>query len=232
MLANSSRRRLELENAAFARATPRNTWVLDAGCGEAPYRILFPHCFYESADFCSANRNYVKPTYECDLAHIPVKNNRYDAVLFNQVMEHLPEPAKVLAELYRVMKPGARMIYTAPLFFEPHEEPYDFYRYTQYGARHLLESAGFEVERMDWLEGYFGTVAYQMTCMAKYLPWTFAPVKFAAAAGAVLFHWLEVRWKYMGAGHPKNYVAVVRKVGSIGSGTVTPPPCTCPQVAK
>lgn len=208
---NSSRYRLQLENAAFARATPRESCVLDAGCGEAPYCDLFNHCQYESADFCSANRSYVKPTYECDLSQIPVDAERYDAVLFNQVMEHLPEPGKVLAELFRVMKPGARLIYTAPLFFEPHEEPYDFYRYTQHGARHLLEQAGFHVGRVDWLEGYFGTVAYQMQRMARWLPWVFLPLKAQMAVGALLFHWLETHWKITTVGHPKNYVVVVRK---------------------
>lgn len=49
------------------------------------------------------------------------------------------------------------MIYSAPLFYEEHETPYDFYRYTQFGVRHLMETTGFVIERLDWLEGYFGS---------------------------------------------------------------------------
>jgi len=192
--------------------------VLDAGAGEQPYKSLFVHCQYESADFESADRPYANSTYVCDLAHIPVEDARYDVVLFHQVMEHLPDPQAVLKELFRVMRPGGKLIYSAPLFFEPHEEPYDFYRYTQHGVRHLFGEAGFKIERLDWLEGYFGTVAYQMSCMAKYLPlspWPLSPLmllfKAQMAAFSLLFHWLETVKKYTGRGYPKNHVAVVMK---------------------
>ena len=46
------------------------------------------------------------------------------------------------------------MIYTGPLFFEEHEQPYGFYRYTRFGLCHVFERAGFEVERLDWLEEF------------------------------------------------------------------------------
>lgn len=227
MIPNSSRTRLLWENESFAKSVSAGALVLDAGCGESPYRHLFSRARYESADFKQVDRKYAEPTYTCDLAAIPVEDDRFDAVLFNQVMEHLPEPAKVLAELYRVMKPGARMIYTAPFFFEPHEEPYDFYRYTRHGARHLIEAAGFQIERMEWLEGYFGTVAYQLHKMAEHLPlspssispgmtgFALSPILFgikaAALAGCLLFHWLETRQKFTLGGYPKNYVAIVIK---------------------
>jgi SAM-dependent methyltransferase len=227
MIPNSSRKRLLWENERFAKTVAAASLVLDAGCGESPYQSLFSHARYESADFTKADRAYAAPTYVCDLSAIPVEDERYDAVLFNQVMEHLPEPAKVLAELYRVMKPGARLIYTAPFFFEPHEEPYDFYRYTRHGARHLIEAAGFQIERMDWMEGYFGTAAYQLHKMAEHLPLRpssispgmagvlLSPVmlgaKSLALTGCLLFHWLETRHKFTLGGYPKNYVAIVTK---------------------
>ena len=114
---NSSRYRLWLENKAFAESIPAGAMVLDAGAGEAPYKSLLAHAVYESADFEKIDKLYAETTYVCDLKEIPVGDQRYDFVLFNQVMEHLPEPAAVLRELYRVMKPGGRLIYTAPFFF-------------------------------------------------------------------------------------------------------------------
>lgn len=112
---------------------PAGALVLDAGAGTAPYAELFSHARYESADFEKLEKEYAS-TYVCDLGAIPVEDARYDAVVFNQVMEHLPEPARVLAELGRVIKPGGRMIYTGPFFYEEHEGPYDFYRYTRSGC--------------------------------------------------------------------------------------------------
>ncbi|WP_322513018.1 class I SAM-dependent methyltransferase, partial [Chloroflexus sp.] len=109
---NSSRYRLWQENAAFAAAIPQGALVLDAGAGEAPYQSLFRHTRYESADFQKVNKPYAPSTYVCDLKSIPVEDNRFDFIVFNQVMEHLPEPKLVLNELYRVLKPGGKMIYT------------------------------------------------------------------------------------------------------------------------
>ena len=51
----------------------------------------------------------------CDLADIPVEDARFDHVLLTQVLEHLPEPATVLGELHRVLRPGGTLWLTAPL---------------------------------------------------------------------------------------------------------------------
>lgn len=224
---NSSRFRLWQENAGFASRVPKEALVLDAGAGGGPYRPLFEHAVYESADFEQVNKSYAPSTYVCDLATIPVEDGRFDFVVFNQVLEHLPEPKQVLLELHRVLKPDGRLIFTAPLFYEEHEQPYDFYRYTQFGLRHLFAETGFEIERLDWLEGYFGTVGYQLNCMSRYLPvrpaelggglmgMALVPcvglVKLGAGACSIVFHKLEMRVKYQARGYPKNYVAILRK---------------------
>jgi len=224
---NSSRYRLLQENEAFAALVPSGALVLDAGAGSGPYKSLFDHARYESADFEQVDKPYQKSTYLCDLKKIPVEDARFDFIVFNQVMEHLPEPKLVLAELYRVLKPGGRMIYTGPLFYEEHEKPYDFYRYTQFGLRYLLESTGYNIDRLDWLEGYFGTVGYQLNTMARYLPckprnidkgmagYVLAPImvtlKLIFLSCSVLFHKMETRTKYKQSGYPKNYIALVTK---------------------
>ena len=116
---NSSRYRLYEENAAFARSLKPNSLVLDAGCGESPYRDLFKNMRYESADFAQVDKPYAqKITYVCDLKAIPVEDNRFDHIILNQVLEHIPEPTEVLTELFRVLKPGGSMLCTAPLFYQ------------------------------------------------------------------------------------------------------------------
>lgn len=224
---NSSRVRLQEENAKFAQSVPNGSLVLDAGAGSAPYKDLFKHANYETADFEKLDKNYTKLTYVCDLKSIPVEDNRFDFIVFNQVMEHLPEPKLVLIELNRVLKPGGKMIYTGPLIFEEHEQPYDYYRYTQYALRLLFAESMFVIERIDWLEGYFGTVGYQLNRMARYLPINphslgggvlgiclvpfMGVIKLFSAALSIGFQHLETRVKYKELGYPKNYIAIVSK---------------------
>lgn len=225
---NSSRYRLWQEIVAFAALVPDGALVLDAGAGNAPYKELFQHAQYESADFQKVNnKTYASSTYVCDLQSIPVENCRFDFIIFNQVMEHLPEPQIVLAELYRVLKAGGKMIFTGPFFFEEHEQPYDFYRYTQFGLRHLFNSTGFVIERLYWLEGYFSTIGYQLKGMALYLPcrpsqlnygligYGLIPIvallKIGFAACSIFFNRLETRIKFDARGYPKNYVVLASK---------------------
>lgn len=225
---NSSRVHLTRYNEMFARLVPAGALVLDAGAGSQPYRHLFGHARYESADFEQADKSYAPSTYVCDLGHIPVEDERFDHVVFNQVLEHLPEPRRVLVELNRVLKRGGTIICTAPLLYEEHEVPYDFYRYTQFAHRHLFEQAAFRIDRLEWMEGYFGTVAYQLDTAARYLPVkpgkiapgllgvVMSPVvvmlKAIFALTALAFYRIDARAPFKGRGYPKNYVVIATKI--------------------
>lgn len=224
---NSSRFRLRKENCKFAEQIPEGAIVLDAGAGTQPYRDLLSHTQYETADFEKVDKEYAQSTYVCDLKDIPVEDKRFDYILFNQVMEHLPEPKAVLKELNRVLKPKGKLIYTGPFFYEEHETPYDFYRYTQFSLKKLFRESGFKIERLDWVEGYFGTIGYQLNRMARYLPFrpkNIAPglagylicpfmiiLKAFSGILSVIFHRLEIIKKYTKRGYPKNYVAILQK---------------------
>lgn len=201
--------------------------VLDAGAGRSPYRDLFTHAKYESADIAQLDGGAPAVDYVCDLTDIPVEDGRFDRVLFNQVLEHVPDPPAVLRELHRVLKPGGEILCSCPLMFHEHQKPYDFYRYTRYGLRHLFEQAGFDNVRITWLDGYFGTVAYQFHRMHYCLPRDARVVKpgwriiylapllwFTRALTGVLmvaFSRAELRWKYTKTGTPKNYLLLAAK---------------------
>ena len=225
---NSSRAYLRDFLVRAARDIQPDSLVLDAGAGKAPYRGLFAHARYETADFLAVpGKRYAAPDYECDLSAIPVEDGRFDHVVCTQVLEHLPEPSRVLAEFHRVLKPGGRLWLTAPFFYGEHERPYDFYRYTQYGLRHLVEGAGLTVVELGWLEGYLGTLSYQARVLSRALPtdpgsWggglkgrlralvAWGARRLAGFAAGRLAD-LDRRHKIVRLGMPKNYAVVATR---------------------
>lgn len=224
---NSSRKYLADFAQQAANSVPAGARVLDAGAGECPYRSFFGHVAYESTDLCLVPKAYAKLTFICDLARIPVKPDSYDLVLCSQTLEHVPDPKLLLGELYRVLKPGGKLWLSVPLFYEEHETPYDYYRFTRYGITYLLDQVSFQIESVSWLEGYYGTLAYQLKLGAKTLP--LKPRDYGGSLGGViiaffalfiklifsglsmLFTSLDLKTKYSGGGMCKNYAIVAQK---------------------
>ena len=224
---NSSRTHLHRFLERAGQEVAAGQLVLDAGAGRAPYRHLFAHARYETADFMAVKKKrYVEQDYVCDLASIPVEDGRFDHVVLTQVLEHLPEPGDVLRELHRVLKPGGTLWLTAPFFYVEHERPHDYYRYTRFGLRHLLAATGFEVREMTWLEGYFATLAHQARVTSKSLPTARAAygggleglalslaakaAKAAAGRAADGLNALDLRHRVV-AGMPKNYQVIATR---------------------
>jgi SAM-dependent methyltransferase len=211
---NPSRKRLHAWLTQAAASAPPGSRVLDAGAGEAPYRHLFDHVRYESADFEEVAKPYAEQTYTCDLASIPVEDGRFDRVICSQVLEHVPEPTAVLRELRRVLRPGGELWLSAPLFYEEHERPFDFYRYTQYAWKRFASELDFELISLEWMEGYYATLSYQSSMAARVLPWKVAPLRAVHLSLAWLYAWLDERNKITDRGMPKNYLCVLRRPDS------------------
>jgi SAM-dependent methyltransferase len=125
---------------------PRNiTRVLDYGCGGSPYRRLFGPCTYHRADLPGDQTL----DFECGAdSRLPAELSGYDCVLSSQVLEHVLSPPLYLAECFRVLKPGGSLVLSTHGLFEDHACPNDFWRWTAFGLRKLVEEVGFKVDRM------------------------------------------------------------------------------------
>lgn len=51
---------------------------------------------------------------KADICNLPFKDNEYDVIFCNHVLEHIPDDTKAIQELYRVLKPGGMAILQIP----------------------------------------------------------------------------------------------------------------------
>ncbi len=127
--------------------------ILDLGCGIKPYQDILARPgdrwigVDHPASMAGSYGAFTSADVLADGHELPFKPGEFDTVLCTQMLEHVSDPARVLGEAARVLRPGGMLILTAPMVWPLHEEPYDFFRYTQHGLRHLLQSAGFELVR-------------------------------------------------------------------------------------
>lgn len=144
-----------------AESLPEGALVLDAGAGEAAYRDLFAGRRYVAVDLAIGDPdwNYGNLDVITDLTRLPFPDGTFDMVLTTQTLEHLPAPDRFLAEAARVLKAGGRLHLTAPLCQRTHQIPHDYYRYTEYGLRHLIGGAGLDVVSVLPQGGYLAFLA-------------------------------------------------------------------------
>lgn len=114
--------------------------LLDVGCGSKPYEKLFNVKEYIGLDIDNENsRKCAISDYFYDGRKFPFSDQEFDSILCNQVLEHVFNPDEFLSEIYRVMKPGAKLLLTVPFVWDEHEQPFDYARYTSFGLKALLE---------------------------------------------------------------------------------------------
>lgn len=165
---NPSRLKLQKFLEKASTSIPSGSKVLDAGAGEGMYRTLFEKMKYVSVDLCKVSKAYGRISIISDLLCIPFVQNSFDMIICTQVLEHVCEPKIVLDEFARVLKPKGTIWISVPFFFEQHEIPYDYYRYTFYGLTHLVEASKFRIKQISWLDGYYGALAYQLNTAARF----------------------------------------------------------------
>ena len=78
-----------------------------------------------------------------DITKLPFKDGLVDAVICEQVLEHLRDPWIALKEMKRVLKSGGLAYITVPFMVGFHSSPDDYYRWSKEGLRELMRGQGF-----------------------------------------------------------------------------------------
>jgi len=146
--------------------------VADLGCGQMPYRVYLRHTEYFSLDYPTTVvlDKYVKePDIYGDLASIPFVTECMDGVICIQVLEHVPDPTTVMSEISRILRPGGILLLSVPFIYPLHDEPYDFFRFTEHGLTRLVQQCGMEILELDAQGGFFSLAGelFNLYCLQK-----------------------------------------------------------------
>ena len=76
----------------------------------------------------------------CDAHCLPFKNESFDAVILQAVLEHVIDPYKCVDEVKRLLKENGLVYVETPFIQQVHQAPYDFTRFTFLGHRWLFRS--------------------------------------------------------------------------------------------
>ena len=162
--------RLRFVKEAFAK-TGKRPRLLDLGCGVKPFLPVYSLYASESVGIDVAHSPHDVRVADIlyDGEHIPFPDQEFDIVFCTEVMEHVPEPALFLKEIYRVLKPGGVVIMTTPFLVPLHEEPHDYYRYTKHGIHYLLNKTGFRSIEIEPFGEYFAvSIAFCVQIQLKF----------------------------------------------------------------
>lgn len=149
-------RLLAIEYARVITAHSRGR-LLDCGCGDVPYYSMYRDLVSETLciDWGEGVHGKEHVDHEVDLNQtLPLPSESFDTVLLADVLEHIAVPERLIAELARVLAPQGKLLVMVPFFYQVHEPPHDYYRYTRFSLERLCREAGLTVIELEPYGGY------------------------------------------------------------------------------
>lgn len=188
--------------------------LLDAGAGRLTHKMMLV-LLVDS--YLGLDKFIAHPELDLTadlLKGLPFKDESFDTVFCSQVLEHLSDPKRALGEMARILKKEGHLILSAPHLSYIHGAPEDFFRFTCYGLKALIEEVGLEVVEIKDCGGMLSFCLTPLSMISLILgyrfSWTKRPTLFlnrCCSKMVVTLDNLIDRYKI----YALNYVVVGRK---------------------
>ena len=137
----------------------------------------------KNLDYVTTDLNSPLADVKADICNLPFKDNEFDFILCNHVLEHIPDDTKAMQELFRVLKPSGMGLFQIPqdlsrkITFEDDTitdrkertkifGQYDHVRIYGYDYFDKLRGIGFRVDEVDYTST-LTTEQITKYCLAK-----------------------------------------------------------------
>ncbi|MBW4685940.1 MAG: class I SAM-dependent methyltransferase [Komarekiella atlantica HA4396-MV6] len=143
--------------------------LLDLGCGNVPLYGVYRDKIIDNIciDWSNTFHKNIYLDYEVDLnTVIPLDSEQFDTILATDVLEHIAKPELLMSEIKRLLKSNGKIILTVPFLYWLHEQPYDYFRYTEFALRMFCQQNNLSVIE---LEPYGGAIEVILDIFSKQL---------------------------------------------------------------
>lgn len=121
-----------LSTKNFLKRFPLGSRILNIGSGvhrPRPDIVNVDIFFYPGVDVVASGEE------------LPFADGSIDAIICENLLEHVPHPEKIVAEMLRLLRTGGELYLVMPFVYPFHACPNDYYRWTGRGIRELLRNA-------------------------------------------------------------------------------------------
>lgn len=153
------RRRMLRRLLELHAPTQRPLRILDAGCGTgATMRALEPlgevwGCDLSEEALAMSRERGAQHLRCCDVTGLQFEDASFDAVVTADVLEHVPDDRRAVAEMARVLRPGGVLVAAVPahryLWSEHDEALSHLRRYERDEFVELVEGAGLQMKKLS-----------------------------------------------------------------------------------
>ena len=130
--------------------------LLDLGCGKVPLYAAYREFVTDNicADWSDTFHKNEHLDYEIDLTKsLPFSDSEFDTIILSDVLEHIPVPEQLWKEMARILSRNGKIIMNVPFYYWLHEQPHDYYRYTEFALRRFVEMSGLRLIQLAPIGG-------------------------------------------------------------------------------
>lgn len=151
-----TRRKLSTKNLdRLCRENASDEPALVIHSEDVDYKPYFPN------GYAVTKRRDVPADMHVDLYYREISkiaSESYNIVVCTGLLEHIPDPERLIADMHRILKPGGRLIISASAVFSFHECPNNFFHFTPYGFKLLFKDWS-KIEMLRGASQPFETIA-------------------------------------------------------------------------